>query len=244
MLSAGIRGPPLFTPRICVIAVALAAFVWSPAAAAAPRHLPTDAERAELKGPVKEVATSFRRQGESAGDQRRVGSAHYDPQGALTGDEQVTPDFVRARTVRRIDAATTLFQSAMGASTERYTFDANGNVTQTETWYADKAAGPPDQIVRSTYDAQGRRAAEQFVDPDGKVTGGSTYRRDPAGAVIQEDAWLNDPAGPHAVSTYSYVFDTHGNWTERREQRTGVAEDSYDYGPVGTLVRTITYYGP
>jgi YD repeat-containing protein len=131
----------------------------------------------------------------------------------------------------------------MGASTERYQFDAAGEVTETQLWYSDKPSGPPDQITRVTYDAQGRSTEERLVDPDGKLRGVTTYKRDPAGNVVQEDAWLNDPAGPHAVSTYAYSLDAHGNWTERRQQRTGVDDDDSTYGPVGTLMRTITYYG-
>jgi YD repeat-containing protein len=201
----------------------------------------TDAARAELKGPVKDVATSFRGEGADP-DERRVGVAHYDRQGWLIEDEQFTPDYVKKRTPRRVDPNTTHFESAMGASTERNQFDAAGNATQTEVRYGDKTTGPPDEITRAAYDAQGRRVEQQFVDPDGKVSGASTYKRDPAGNVVQEDEWLNDPKGPHAISTYTYTFDAHGNWTERHEKRTGVPDDNYDYGPVGTLVRTITYY--
>ena len=101
----------------------------------------------------------------------------------------------------------------------------------------------PDQIIRATYDQGHRRAEARFVEPDGKLRGVSTYKRDRAGNVVQEDEWLNDPTGPHAVSTYAYTFDAHGNWTERRQTRTGVSDDNDDYGLVGTLVRTITYYG-
>ena len=41
----------------------------------------------------------------------------------------------------------------------------------------------------------------------------------------------------------SYDFDEHGNWIKRYQKRTGVSDDSYDFGKVGTLIRTITYYG-
>ena len=62
--------------------------------------------------------------------------------------------------------------------------------------------------------------------------------------VVSGASSLNDPTGPHAVSTYSYKLDAHGNWTERRQKRTGVDDDDSTYGPVRTLIRTITYYGP
>jgi len=223
--------------------LALAALVaWPLAALASPApHPQTDAERADLKGPVRDVTTSFRGD-DNDPDLRPLGVAHYDRQGWLIEDEDVTPDFIRKRTPRRIDRNTTLFQSAMGASTERYTFDARGDVTQTELWYGDKTSGPPDQITRANYDARHRQVEARFVDPDGKPRGGSTYRRDAAGNVVQEDEWVNDPTGPHAISTYAYSFDAHGNWTTRHQKRTGVSDDNYDYGPVRTLIRTITYY--
>lgn len=234
-------------PGLSAHAIACAAFLalaaWPAALVAAPTpHTQTDAERAELKGPVKEVATSFRREGPDP-DERRLGVAHYDPQGWLTEDVQFTPDFVRTRTPKRLDRNTTLFTSAMGAATEHYQFDASGEVTETQLWYSDKPTGPPDQITRTTYDAQGRSVEERLVDPDGKLRGVTTYKRDATGNVVQQDEWLNDRAGPHAVSTYAYTLDAHGNWTQRRQKRTGVDDDDSTYGAVGTLIRTITYYG-
>jgi hypothetical protein len=229
-------------PRGVICASLLALLLaWPAAPPAATPLAQTDAQRAELQGPVRDVATRFRGDGDDP-DGRPVGAAHYDRQGWLTEDEQVTPDFVKKRAPRRVDRTTTVFTSTMGASTERFAFDANGDVTQTELWYSDHATGPPDQITRAAYDGRHRRVVERFVDADGTVRGVTSYKRDAAGNVVHEDEWLNDPAGPHAVSTYAYKFDAHGNWIERTQKRTGVSDDGSDYGHVGTLIRAITYY--
>ena len=221
--------------------------VWAIAACAPPRpHDKTDAEQAGLKGPVKEVSTTFRadrkdRYGDV--DERALGLERYDRQGWLIEDEDYTPDFVKKRRPKRIDRNTTYYQSAMGDSTEHYVFDAKGNVTETDIWYGSKTTGAPAQIVRAKYDDKNCQIEQTSVDPDGKVAGGSLYNCDGDGNTVQEDAWLNNPKRPHAVSTYTYDFDAHGNWIKRHQKRTGVSDDSYDYGKVGALIRTITYYG-
>lgn len=227
-------------PAAMVLALAIAA------CAPPPQHDRTDAERAELKGPVKDVTTTFRENRKDPSgipDERMLGSAHYDPQGRLIEDEDYTPDFVRKRRPKRIDRNTILFQSAMGGSIEHYVFDANGNAIETDTWYGGKRTGAPNQIVRAKYDGHNCQIEQTFIGSDGKVGGGSIYNCDGDGNIIREDTWLNDPKRPHAVSTYTYAFDAQGNWTQRREKRSGVGDDSYDYGPAGMLIRTITYYG-
>jgi len=228
--------------------VAAAAFTVLPilACASAPPHYRTDAERKELKGPVEEVSTMFRgnvtdQSGEV--DERKLGSERYDRQGWLIEDEEYTPDFVKKRRPKRIDRNTTYFQSPMGDSIERYVFDTTGNVIETKIWYGSRIQGAPAEVVRAKYDDKNCQIEQTFVDPDGKVDGGSNYSCDQGGNIVQEDEWLNDPKRPHAVSTYSYDFDEHGNWIKRYQIRTGVSDDSYDFGKVGTLIRTITYYG-
>ena len=224
------------------------ALVALPIAACAPPQPrdKTDAERAELNGPVEEVSTTFRadrkdRYGDV--DERALGLERFDRQGLLIEDEDYTPDFVKKRRPKHIDRNRTYFQSAMGDSTERYVFDTKGNVTETDIWYGSTTTGAPAQIVRAKYDDRSCRIEQTFIDPDGKVGGGSTYQCDGGGNIVREDEWLNNPRRPHAVSTYSYDFDAHGNWIKRYQKRTGVSDDSYDYGKVGTLIRTITYYG-
>lgn len=204
----------------------------------------TDRDREELKGAVKTVVVEFEGLKDRYGqiDRHRLGSSTYDEAGNLVEDEDVTPDFVKKRKPQRVDADTVIFHSVMGDSTEHYVYDAQGNVLEESVRFGTRTSGAPDQVIRHKYDAQGREIERDFMGPGGKLGGALVYTRDKDGNIAAEEDWLNDPKGPHAKMTYSYDFDAGGNWIRRRETREPLA-DNYPYGPVGTLIRTITYYG-
>ncbi|HEY3778195.1 MAG TPA: hypothetical protein VGL35_09055 [Rhizomicrobium sp.] len=230
-----------FVPA-CLAFLSLAA-----ATACGPQAAPykTDAARAELKGPVREVITDFRgNEKDAAGhfDTRRLRIERYDREGWLTDDELYTTDFIKKRVPKRIDARATYFHSVMGDSTERYRIDANGNLIETQIRYGGRSNGAPDETIRTKYDGQGRKSEDDTIFQNSKLAGVSIYRRDALGNIVEENRWVNDPGRPHAISHYSYDFGAHGNWIRRYQRRTGVGADSYDYGEAGTLIRTITYY--
>jgi hypothetical protein len=204
----------------------------------------TDVQREGLQGSVKTVVTTLvERDEKGEPNERALGSAIYNQAGNLVEDEEFTADFVKKRTPERKDANRTVFHSIMGDSTVHYTFDEQGNVIEEQVRYGIKFDGPPDTITRYKYGSDGVEIERDFIGPDGKLSGVSTYKRDGSGNVIEMDEWLNDPTGPHAHMNYRYDFDTHGNWTNRYETRSGIPEDSYDFGHTGTLIRTITYFG-
>lgn len=232
----------------CVAASALGLLIAG--CAITPSRIPaelvvkTDLQRQELKGPVEAVAITFVEKTENGEpDERALGSARYDQAGTLVEDEQFTADFVKKRTPERRDANTTIFHSVMGDSTEHDIFDKQGNLVEEQVRYGVKFDGPADTLTRYKYDSSGAEIERDFIGPDGKLSGVSTYKRDSSGNIAKEDAWLNDPEKPHAHMLYRYDFDAHGNWVRRYETRSGVPDDDYQFGPIGTLVRTITYFG-
>jgi hypothetical protein len=193
-----------------------------------------------LKGPVRTVATTFVERDEKAQPfERALGSSTYDQAGNLVESQEFTADFVKTRIPERKDANTTVFHSIMGDSTVHYTFNERGNVVEEQVRYGIKFDGPADTITRYKYDSAGFEIERDFIGPDGKPSGVSTYKNDDAGNVLMEDEWLNDPAAPHAHFIYRYDFDKYGNWTNRFETLSGVPKDSYH---TGTLIRTITYF--
>lgn len=204
----------------------------------------TDVQREELKGPVKTVVITFVEKDEKGEpDERALGSSTYDPAGNLVEDEQFTADFAKKRIPERKDATTTVYHSKMGDAVVHDILDGNGNVLEEQVRYGLRFDGPADTVTRFKYDSLGLSYERAFVGPDGKLSGVSTYHRDRPGNIVEEDSWLNDPLSPHAHMTYRYDFDGHGNWVRRYETRTGVADDDYQFGKTGTLVRTITYFG-
>lgn len=208
----------------------------------------TDAERAELKGPVRTVSTDFVANAKDEWgqvDERHIGSETYGPSGNLIEDEEYTPDFIKKRTPERKDAGTTVFHSQMGDSTVHDTYDPEGNVVEEEVRYGIRFDGPADTLTRFKFDENGREKERDYLGPGGKMMGAFLYRRDESGNVIEEEDWLNDRKSPHARMVYRYDFDAHGNWVKRYEIRKGVPQDDYSFGRTGTLIRTITYYdGP
>jgi hypothetical protein len=231
------------TARYKRLAVALA-LALAACASPPPHAFKTDREREELKGPVKSVLVEFEGARDRYGqiDRHTIGTSNYDEAGALTADEDYTPDFIKKRKAERIGADVVVFHSVMGDSTEHYVFDATGNTLEEDVHFGTKPSGAPDPIIRHKYDAQGREIERDFSGPSGKIGGAFLYTRDADGNIAAEEDWLNDPKLPHARMRYSYDFDMRGNWIRRREIREPLSGD-YPYGPVGTLIRTITYYG-
>jgi hypothetical protein len=205
----------------------------------------TDRDRAELKGLVKTVEISWKanHQNESGEvEERELGSAAYDKDGALLSDRSYTGAFVRERKAERRGPTETLFHSPMGDSLERYVLDAAGNITELRQWYKPTADGAPNIFNRMTYDAAGREVSLESFDEDNKSIDLTLYTRDARGLVTVEEDRPRDRHAPYPRLHYTYELDAHGNWIEKDVRRENVSDVDYDYRYAGNLFRTITYY--
>ncbi len=206
----------------------------------------TDRELADLKGPVKSVSVHWKsdhKDDYGQIDERDIGGMTYDASGNLIVDRHITPDFIKDKRPERMGPNATFFRSVMGNSVEHYTFDNRGNITQLETWYGDKAEGPPSFAERMKYDSAGRVTERESVGPDGKQFALVLFSRDSAGNVVVEEDRSTDAKAPYPRMHYTHKLDPRGNWIERDVTRENVGEDSYHYRYAGNLFRTITYYG-
>jgi hypothetical protein len=219
--------------------MALAVAAISPAASAPPAK--TDLQSEELKGPVQSVSTGFIRKGETY--QAMVSVETFDRTGNLVERKTNRVDFIKIDKPERKGANTTIFHSIMGDTVQIYTFDANGDIAEMAEHFGTKFTGPPDGVTRYKRDANGRAIEEDFLGPGGKVGGLTIYTRDAAGNIISEEQALTGAKPPYPHTDFQYVFEAHGNWIKRTEKRSRYPADTYFYGPEGTLLRTITYYG-
>ena len=232
------------TGRLASLGGGIAACAAIVVCAAAPR---TDRDRAELKGPVKLVSTRWQANHKDeygSVDERELGTITYDEAGNIVAEHEITPDFSRDKRLERHGPNETLFRSAMGNAVERYKFDAGGNMLERQTWYGDRASGAPAITERFTYDAVGRMAEREAFEGDGK---GRRFdvrinTRDAAGNVTLEEIRTTDSQPPYPRMHYSYLFDSHGNWTAKLVTRENVPENAHAYRYAGNLFRTITYF--
>ena len=130
----------------------------------------------------------------------------------------------------------------MGSSLERYILDAAGNIVEERHWYAETATGPPNMVMRMTYDAAGRMLTRDVLDDDGKSLDLTIYTHDATGRVTVEEDRPRDKQPPYPRMHYTYTLDSHGNWIEKDVTRENVPQDDYDSRYAGNLLRTITYY--
>ncbi len=229
--------------------IALAAIcLCIPAALAKPPHI-SDRERDELRGPVQSVVTE-QEVTDTADNKTQVhkisvSEQDYEATGNLVGDKTNMGDLVKERKPERVDAQTTTFHSEMGDSTEHYKFDAAGNMVEKAVTYGSDPNGKIDETTRYKYDKHGRMIEQDMIGDDGNVQSSTAYKRDAKGNVLSQEEQQADAKPPYPTLTFTYEFDTHGNWTKRSETVTNVAPENawqYSESEHGPLVRTITYY--
>jgi hypothetical protein len=204
----------------------------------------SDCARDELNGPVHMVTTTFqslKKQADGLLDtfQSPVSSDSYDRACMLVEHKRFSVDFVQDEHPQRIDATTSILHSNMGDDRVRERFDASGN--RVEAWTTVAADGSFVGHVMYAYDAGGRIVRTDSFGPDGKATGFITYTRDANENVVRQVFHFG--LSPDLTESFTYEFDTHGNWTKRLESANDPENDALTIRPIGILFRTITYYG-
>ncbi len=226
------------------IAIAALAITLAAVDRAAPAAR-TDRDRSELNGLVKTVEIRWKANHKNESgeiEERELGTATYDRDGALLIGRDYTGAFVRERTPERRGPTETIFHSPMGDSLQRYVLDAGGNITELREWYRAAADGAPSILNRMAYDAAGRMISRESFDEDDKSLDLTLYTRDARGFVTIEEDHPRDRQPPYPRLYYTYMLDAHGNWIEKDVRREHVSDDDYDYRYAGNLFRTITYY--
>ena len=235
--------------RTIIIGLAALA-LCAPAALAKTAAHKSDRDRADLHGLVNTVVTE-QEITDIDGDQTqtrriKISEGTYDKAGNLTEDKTyMSSDIVKMRTVQRVDANTVTFQSDMGDSTEHYTFDAAGNMTEKSVTYGSDPNATADETTRYTYDKKGHMTQADVLAEDGGVKSSVVYTRDAKGNIVGVETRAKDAQPPYPTLIYTYEFDKQGNWIKRTQTVTNVApEDAWQYSESqhGPLVRTLTYY--
>lgn len=110
-----------------------------------------------------------------------------------------------------------------------YTYDAQGRRTGYTAYESDDKVSYGYTL---TYDSIGRVVREQWLTPDGRVSGSSAFEYNEQGFVAVEttdDKYTN---------TYTYEYDEHGNWISKITTYSG----GYDRPSYALEERTIVYY--
>ena len=229
-----------------VAAIGLPLALFAADAVAGPAK--TERERNDLIGPVETVLFEFQHappEGEEAEyyTRDRTGFETYDRQGLLIGQTVFNPDFVDELEIKRLDVQTVVTRGSIVAEqTTHVTLDERGNVAEMATYFGSGVGGELSQKRRYLYDAGGTVIEEDWYDRDGTQFAAIRFTRGGDGNVTQEETSYNGAPPPYQVTTYSYEFDSHGNWIKRIERSNDPANGQLDLKPFGTRFRTITYY--
>jgi hypothetical protein len=208
------------------------------AALAAPAK--SERERNELRGPVESVLLEH---APPDGGRNRVQFERYDREGAVVTMTMFTPDFVDELQIERLDAETVVLRgSIMVAQTRRLTFDERGNVSEVAIYHGRGVHGELLATHRYTYDASGRKIAEDWYDKAGKRFATFRLTRDGKANITREESRFSDRPPPDVVRIYEYEVDAHGNWIKRIESGNDPDNGQSEIVPRGTSFRTITYY--
>jgi YD repeat-containing protein len=141
----------------------------------------------------------------------------YDDRGKLIREAHLNPD----GTVRNVSV---------------YTYDAGGRLRE---WSMQKPDGSLSQRKVSNYDEKGREIEWTVYRGDGTPALGQRSSYDERGNVVESLRYGNGVLVSR--ETFTYEFDAHGNWVERRLVRETVKE-GYSLTEVEVSYRTITYY--
>ena len=112
-----------------------------------------------------------------------------------------------------------------------YAYDAEGHCTAYTAYNLD---GTPSYGWQCVYDSIGRKTCEQWITPDGAVSGSSTFNYNEQGFVAVETT------DNKYTTTYTYEYDEQGNWIVKHITYAG----GYDRPSYAIEERTIVYYEP
>lgn len=123
----------------------------------------------------------------------------------------------------------------MHNATILYSYDEKGRVSERRR----SAALFGEQTTNTTYNDYGDKVSERVTTIENPEVGGS-FGLTEAGAIIPKGS--PNPVQPPSTYEvrYSYVYDEHGNWTERTTT-SRVAQDA-PFGSANTTRRKLTYY--
>mgnify|MGYP006173506129 CR=1 FL=1 len=96
-------------------------------------------------------------------------------------------------------------------------------------------------MQRSVYKYEGNQKEELLYSANGELMGRALSILDDKGNVIERTGFGYDGSLSSKIS-YTYEFDSHGNWTKRTSSRDGGRERLRQLNPPSVHVRTITYY--
>ena len=122
---------------------------------------------------------------------------------------------------------------AMFKSSSRFEYDQDNRLRRSVV--SNGVEG--EEVTTITYNEKGDRATERVERSGGSGFSGTVT---PQGTILP-DATQTPIPGSQQDTRYSYVYDGHGNWTERVTELRSKAEDEFRRS--GTLRRTLTYYG-
>jgi hypothetical protein len=126
----------------------------------------------------------------------------------------------------------------------RFKLDADDNRTE-ESAYSREADGPIEGEILieryvHTYDNQNKRkTTEHFYHEvfDYKLV----YTYDSTGNV-NEQSWYSQDGHLRLKESYTYEFDSIGNWVRKLTQREKTKHDKVNFEPVSVTYRAIVYY--
>jgi hypothetical protein len=173
----------------------------------------------------------------------------YDSAGKLFQVVTYDPDGSYRQKIRFIyDAKGRLFEEiAYGQgdtmfSKSIYTYDVEKrSTTMMLTTYYEGRVIPPSKSV-FTYNAKGQWIKRMVYDSKGAITDNTAFDYDEKGNLVKETRY--DEKGAYSYAhTFSYKFDSHGNWIERQMTYTQLGENGKAISQSDMVTyRVITYY--
>jgi hypothetical protein len=166
----------------------------------------------------------------------------YDPGGNLIEEKQLdSQDVLRGKKVYTNDDKGNAIEmvvyrdSATVKSRYVYTYDDKGNVIEEK--YYKRGSNALNSRVTYTYDDKGNKVQDKTYDADGSWAVSHIYSYDSKGNMVDEKIMQAD--GLNGRNTFTYEYDSNGNWTKRVSNSLG----PFDKRPrVEVIGRNITYY--
>jgi hypothetical protein len=96
-------------------------------------------------------------------------------------------------------------------------------------------------LERSVYKSEGTQKEEMVYSEDGSLVRRALYILDDKGNEIENTGFMPD-GSVYAKRSYTYEFDSNGNWIKRTSSGNVVSAERLRREPPSVLLRTITYY--
>lgn len=124
----------------------------------------------------------------------------------------------------------------------RFTYEPDKRtIIITTTFYRDGRADKPDKTVL-TYNAKGQWVRQAFYLSDGSSLGAREFSYNENGDIAKTSEYNKDGKYVYA-DVFTYKYDSHGNWYEKRDMLTNVIEGKVVERPDWEVTyRVLTYF--